>query len=234
MSTNQIHERHPHGGAWLRDIVFGLNDGLVTTLVFILAVSRVAHPQVVVIALGELFAGSISMGLGAYLSARTEQAVISQQIATERYEISHEPEEERTELRNIYYEKGLRGTLLDAVVRYLTADRRRWLTAMVRAELGIVPTEPPRSPWLQGILVAVSFMVGAFVPIVPFLFALPAPQVMAYVLTIITAMLLGVVKAQYTAKGPLYNGLEFLGITTAGAVAGLAIGILLQAIAGPS
>ena len=232
MKPNQTIEQHPHGGSWLRDIVFGLNDGLVTTLVFVLAVSRIAHPQLVVIALGELFAGGISMGLGAFLSARTEHAVISQQIATERYEIAHEPEEERAELREIYYQKGLRGALLDAVVRFLTAERERWLHAMVRDELGIVTQEMARPPWLQGALVAGSFMVGSFVPIVPFLFSLPFPEVWAYALTVITAIALGAVKAQYTSKGALYNGLEFLGITTAGAIAGVAIGALLQTITG--
>lgn len=231
MSTHQVHERHPHGGGWLRDVVLGLNDGLVTTLVFILAISRVAHPQLVVIALGELFAGAISMGLGAYLSARTEHAVLTQQIATEHYEILHEPEEERTELRNIYYDKGLRGALLDTVVRYLTADRRRWLRAMIRDELGIDTSAVERPAWLRGVTVAGSFMLGAFVPIVPFLFPLPTPQVWAYGLTVLTSLLLGVVKAQYTPRGALYNGLEFLAITTAGALAGVVIGNLLQVFA---
>ena len=232
MGRSQIQERHPHGGDWLRDVVLGLNDGLVTTLVFILAISRIAHPQLVIISLGELLAGAISMGLGAYLSARTEHAVLTQQIATEHYEILHEPDEERAELRNIYYEKGLRGALLDTVVRYLTADRRRWLLAMIRDELGVDLSAVGRPAWLRGLIVAGSFMLGAFVPIVPFLFSLPLPQVWAYGLTVLTAMLLGVVKAQYTTRGPLYNGLEFLAITTAGAVAGIAIGALLQAIAG--
>lgn len=86
-------EHHPHGGDWLRDVVFGLNDGLVTTLVFVMAVSSVAHAQLVVIALGELLAGGISMGLGGFFSARTAREVLAQRIATERREIHDEPEE---------------------------------------------------------------------------------------------------------------------------------------------
>ncbi len=228
-----MHEQHPHGGGWLRDVVFGLNDGLVTTLVFILAVSSVMHPQLVVIAFGEMFAGGISMALGAFLSARTEQAVLSQRIATEGVEIAQEPDEERAELRQIYYEKGFRGNLLDALIRYLTADRARWLNAMVRDELGVVTTGLERPPWLQGLLVGGSFMTGAFVPIVPFLTAVPLPQLWAYALTVLTALLLGVLKARFTQQGPLHSGLEFLGITTAGAIAGVTIGALLRTIARP-
>src|SRR5690242_4707545 len=94
-------ELHPHGGDWLRAIVFGLNDGLVTTLVFIMAVSEIAPGQFLLVVLGEICAGGISMALGGYLSARTEQEVLAQRIAIERYEIQHEPEEERAELLEI-------------------------------------------------------------------------------------------------------------------------------------
>src|SRR5579859_7552693 len=109
----QIKEQHPHGGDWLREIVFGLNDGLVTTLVFIMVVSALASTHVVLIVLGEVIAGGISMALGGYLSARTEREVLEQRIATERYEILHEPEEEKAELRLIYRRKGFTGPLLD-------------------------------------------------------------------------------------------------------------------------
>src|SRR5205814_4692645 len=69
------------------------------------------HAQLVLIAVGELLAGGISMGLGGYLSARTERDILEQRIAIERFEIAHEPDEEKAELRRIYYEKGVRGEI---------------------------------------------------------------------------------------------------------------------------
>src|SRR5256885_17000508 len=90
----QIKEQHPHRGNWLREIVFGLNDGLVTTLVFIMAVSEVAHGRLLPVVLGEGMAGGVSMALGGYLAARTAKQILDQRIATERDEIEHEPEEE--------------------------------------------------------------------------------------------------------------------------------------------
>ncbi len=225
----EIAERHPHGGDWLRDVVFGLNDGLVTTLVFIIAVSSVAHSQLVLIAFSELLAGGISMGLGGFLSARTAREVLQQRIATERREIREEPEEERAELRAIYREKGLRGALLDRVVGQLTADEERWLRAMVRDELGIIEDQRER-PWLQGLIVGISFMLGALVPILPFLTPLPRPQWWAFGLTALMAVLLGAMKARFTLKGPLRNGIELLLIVGVGTLAGVGIGILLHAI----
>ncbi len=222
-------EKHPHGGGWLREIVFGLNDGLVTTLIFIIAVSAVKPAQLVLVALGEMLAGGVSMGLGGYLSARTEQDILEQRIATERHEIVHEPEEERAELRAIYHAKGLRGPLLDTVVTYLTSNEERWLRTMVSDELGVVHGEASRAPWKQGLMVGISFVAGALVPVVPFALHLPLPQLWAYALTAATALGLGAVKARYTLKSALRNGMELLGVVTAGTLAGLVIGVLLHA-----
>src|SRR6266705_681253 len=125
-----INEQHPHRGDWLREIVFGLNDGLVTTLVFIMVVSGLAFTHLVLVVLGEVLAGGVSMALGGYLSARTEKQILDHRIEIERYEIKYEPEEERTELQEIYRNKGFSGPLLNQVVTHLTADEERWHHAL--------------------------------------------------------------------------------------------------------
>ena len=224
----EIDEQHPHGGGWLREIVFGLNDGLVTTLVFIMAVSAAASTHLVVIVLGEVCAGGISMALGGYLSARTEKEILDHRIATERYEIEHEPEEERAELRAIYQRKGMSGTLLDRVVNHLTANKDRWHLAMVHDELGVVEDEHI-NPWLQGLQIGLSFVVGGLIPTVPVLFSVPQARWWAFGLTAATAMVLGAIKARYTSRGPVRAGLEFLVVVTIGTLAGVGVGLLLNA-----
>lgn len=230
--THADDEQHPHGGDWLRGIVFGLNDGLVTTLVFIMAASAVAqtHAALLLIALSEVTAGGVSMALGGFLSARTERDVLEHRIATERHEIATEPEEERAELRNIYRRKGMTGRLLDSVVAHQTANSDRWLRALVHDELGVVDDQPI-SPVREGLQVGASFVLGGIIPTVAVLLALPPPwmQITAYALTAITALLLGALKARYSLKGPLRNGLEFLAVVTAGTLAGVAIGAVLHA-----
>lgn len=224
----QLNEQHTHGGAWLREIVFGLNDGLVTTLVFIMAVSGLAPTHLLVIVLGEVLAGGISMALGGYLSARTEQEILEHRIATERYEIIHEPEEERAELRAIYHRKGFSGPLLERVVGHLTSDDDRWHRAMVHDELGIVEDERI-NPWLQGAQVGLSFVIGGLIPTLPVILSLPQFRWWAYGLTALTAMALGAVKAHYTQKNLLRAGFEFLAIVTVGTLVGVGIGLLLHA-----
>jgi VIT1/CCC1 family predicted Fe2+/Mn2+ transporter len=224
----QINEQHPHGGNWLREIVFGLNDGLVTTLVFIMVVSAAAPVHLVLIVLGEVLAGGISMALGGYLSARTAKEVLEKRIATERYEIRHEPEEERAELVAIYRNKGLSGSLLHRVVAQLTANEERWLQAMVHDELGVVEDEQA-NPWLQGLQIGLSFVVGGLIPTVPVILSLPQARWWSYGLTALTALTLGTVKARYTHKGPVRAGLEFLVVVTVGTLAGVGLGLLLHA-----
>ena len=224
-------ELHPHQGDWLREIVFGLNDGLVTTLVFIMTVSGVAHASaIVVVALAEVAAGGISMTLGGYLAAHTEQEVLAKRIATERYEIEHEPSEERAELQAIYQEKGLRGDLLNRVVGYLTADQGRWHRAMIRDELGVVEEHAPAAPWIQGLVIGSAFVLGGLMPTLPFMLALPQPRIWAYGAAAIVAVALGAFKARYTLKGPLRSGFEFLAIVTIGTLAGIGFGLLVHAL----
>lgn len=225
----QINEQHPHGGNWLREIVFGLNDGLVTTLVFLMAVSSTTTTHLLIIVLGEVMAGAISMSLGGYLAARTEQEVRDHQIDTERYEITHEPDEERAELRSIYQRKGFQGPLLDRVISHLTANEDRWHMAMIHDELGIVE-DAHINPWLRGIEIGLSFLIGGLIPSLPLILALPYQQWWAYGLTSITALSLGAIKARYTNKGPVRAGVEFLLVVTIGTLAGVILGFLLHTV----
>jgi VIT1/CCC1 family predicted Fe2+/Mn2+ transporter len=171
------------------------------------------------------------MALGGFLSARTERDVLAHRIATERHEIATEPEEERAELRDIYQRKGMTGRLLDSVIAHQTADHERWLRALVHDELGVVEEENT-SPLHQGLQIGASFVLGGLIPTIPVLLDVPAPglQLWAFGLTALTALALGALKARYSLKGPLRNGLEFLAIVTAGTVAGVLIGLGLHAV----
>lgn len=227
-------ERHPHRGDWLRDAVLGLNDGLVTTLVFVMTLSGVAGSRHALLAsaLAELFAGGVSMAFGGFIAARTQREVMQKRRATERLEIATEPDEERLELRAIYRGKGFSGPLLEAIVTHLTATPERWLSAMMHDEHGVT-AEPEIRPLLSGLSVGVSFMIGAVVPILPFFFAqlaqLPA-QIVSFMLTASVSLGLGAVKSRHTLKGPLRSGLELLALAALGALCGVLIGHLLESL----
>jgi VIT1/CCC1 family predicted Fe2+/Mn2+ transporter len=112
----QHHELwHMPRGRAIREVIFGMNDGLITTLCFLAGVSSaITHGGVVVLAgLAEVMAGALSMALGAYLSTKAQREFFAQEIAHERREIEEFPDYEREEIRVIYRERGFSDEEID-------------------------------------------------------------------------------------------------------------------------
>src|SRR5206468_9182636 len=130
------------------------------------------------------------------------------------------PEEERAELRAIYRDKGFSGALLDRVVGHLTANDERWFRAMVHDELGVVE-DKHINPWLQGIQIGISFVVGGLIPAIPVILSLPQACWWAYGLTALSAIVLGAIKARYTYKCAVRAGLGILAVFSIGSSAAL-------------
>ncbi len=156
-------------GGFLRDVVLGSSDGLVAVLAFVAGVSASlgARRTILLAGLAEMFAGATSMGLGAYLGAKSEGEFYDKELAREKREIVEMPHEEREEIREIYRKKGFAGRELEMVVDTITEDRDRWLKVMMHEELGF--SKGARVPPIRsGIALAISYIVGAAVPILPY------------------------------------------------------------------
>src|SRR3954463_10309536 len=172
MSEHTHAEQHEEAarGAALRNFVFGTSDGLVTVLAFVAGVSAsLASRKLVLMAgLAEMFAGAVSMGLGAFLGTRAERDWYERERRREEAEVEKIPHLEREELRDIYRKKGLDGETLERVITAFTANEKRWVDIMMTEELGLQPVEG--SPWSAGVIVGVSYVIAAAVPLVPYLF----------------------------------------------------------------
>jgi VIT1/CCC1 family predicted Fe2+/Mn2+ transporter len=210
-------------------VILGLNDGITTTLVFALSVSGASgqYSTVVLAGLAEMFAGGVSMFLGGSIAAQSENEAIEHQIAVERHEIEHEPEEEREELTQIYREKGFTGRQLTGIVDHLTGDKDRWLDSMVREELMVRPEEL-RRPWQVGAAVGLSFVIGALIPILPFIAGITNAAVGAAVFSIAALFLTGALRSRYSTGSWLRNGAQMVGVGLIGTVAGVIIGRVLH------
>ncbi|MBE3557563.1 MAG: VIT1/CCC1 transporter family protein [Firmicutes bacterium] len=191
----------PSRGAALRDLVLGASDGLVTVLSFAAGVSASlgSSHQVVLAGISEMFAGATSMGLGAYLGARSQHEYYQQQRVQEEYEMRTIPEVEREEVRNIFAKKGFSGALLDEIVETITSDEQRWLDTMMREEVGVDETSLGR-PVRSGMLVGLSYIVGALFPLFPyFLFSAWPALFWSIGITFIALFAQGWAKAAFTA-----------------------------------
>jgi len=201
--------------------VLGSSDGLVGFLAFVAGVSASLPTQRAIVLAGfaEVFAGGTSMGLGAYLGAKSEKEFYEKELRRERREIVEMPELEREEIREIYRRKGFEGPELEMVVNRITEDKERWLRIMMHEELGLTQTAfvPPLR---AGLGVGLSYMLGALFPLAPYFF-LERPQALlaSMFLTFLVLFAVGASKAGMTQRRWWNSGLEMACLGLAGALA---------------
>jgi vacuolar iron transporter family protein len=203
------HHEEASRGAVLRNFVFGTSDGLVTVLAFVAGVSATLATRRLVLLAGmaEMFAGAVSMGLGAFLGTRAERDWYERERRREEMEVVKVPHLERDELREIYRKKGLTGETLEAVVDALSANEQRWVDVMMTEELGLTPVEG--SPLTAGVVVGFSYIVAAAIPLAPYLLTSGLRALfVSVVLTAFALLSVGVGKARLTQRPQLRGGLE--------------------------
>jgi VIT1/CCC1 family predicted Fe2+/Mn2+ transporter len=154
----------------LRAAVFGISDGLVsnTALVMGFAGSGASRTVTLLAAIAGLLSGSFSMAAGEYISMSSQREMYEREISLERAELEESPEEELAELALIYRAKGLSRAEAEHLADRIMADRSVALDTLAREELGLDPGELG-SPWYAAISSLLSFGIGAFVVVIPYL-----------------------------------------------------------------
>ncbi|WP_067670720.1 VIT1/CCC1 transporter family protein [Nocardia miyunensis] len=173
-SGDRAHPHEPHGNGlasrlnWLRAGVLGANDGIVSTAGLVVGVAATTNAAAAILTAGiaGLTAGAISMAAGEYISVSTQRDSERAQLSKERRELAEEPDYELDELAQIYEGKGLSPDTARLVAAELTAHDA--FTAHAEAELGLDPTELT-NPWQAAISSAISFTLGAILPILAIL-----------------------------------------------------------------
>lgn len=223
---------HSPKGRAIREVVFGIHDGLITTIGFLSGVNAAnASWRIIVVAgLAEAVAQTLSMGFGGYLSTKSEREFYQREIARERLEIETAPERERDEMREIYRSKGFSDREVEMVVARMTADRDVWLKAMMMEELGLIEDRFD-NPAKVGLLIGASSLIGAFLPILPYFFLELRWAFVASIGVAASALFVtGAGKTVLTGKVWWKSGFEMMGIGLLVAVAGYGIGHVLGAL----
>lgn len=205
--TEQVHSA---GGHSVRDLMLGLNDGLVASFAVTSGVAGAfTTGNIAVMAgLSEMLGGAVSMGLAAFISARSQVEFYESEIERERLEIEKFPDRERDEIREIYEAKGFSGKLLDDIVAHITGEPERWSNVMMREELGF-SEDSFDSPMRSALVVGCSYLIGAAVPVAPYLFIEPSIGIIASaVVTILVLFGVGAAKTVITTRSWWRSGLE--------------------------
>lgn len=219
-------------GGFLRNVVYGFNDGLTANFGLVAGVIGAAvQPHVILISgVAGMIADALSMGSSGYLAAKSEQEVYAHEIAMEKEEIRLMPEVEQDELALLYEAKGVEPGTARRMAQEVMRDPERALGESVREELkiGVAHATPFREGWVTGVATAI----GAFIPVAPFLmFEGRIASWTAFTIAMLSHFAVGGARSFFTGRGVIRSGVDMfvvgLGVAGVGYVVGDLVAKLL-------
>jgi VIT1/CCC1 family predicted Fe2+/Mn2+ transporter len=216
---------------YLRDMILGVNDGLVSMLLLVAGVvgGGMSPRNVLLTGIAGGIAGAVSMASGEYMATKTQEEVFQGELALEREHIRDFHEAELEEMRDLLGDIGLEGSLRDEVVGHFSADDEALLKAMTALEFGVVETErrsPYRAMWMSGVL----FLLGSLPSVLPFAFVSSAVRglVIASIGAILGLLVVGAVRTWATRGRPLRAAIENLLVAAGGGAVAYGVGTLFD------
>lgn len=214
-------EQHFTASETIRDIVIGMSDGLTVPFALAAGLTGVATTNHVIVTAGlaEIAAGSIAMGLGGYLAARSDAEHFASEKRREELEIVEKPEAERREVAEVFETYGLQPEEIEPIVRALEQRPAAWVDFMMRFELGLEEPEPRRA-LTSALTIAGSYIAGGLIPLAPYFFFSRPQQALGWSVTttLLALAIFGSIKAHFT------GAVQWRGAAQTALIGGLAAG----------
>jgi vacuolar iron transporter family protein len=216
-------EKHFTGTEAVRDTVIGMSDGLTVPFALAAGLSGAVDSTGIIVTAGlaEIAAGSIAMGLGGYLAAKSAAEHYRAERAREEYEVKTREADEIEEVKVIFADFGVSRKEARPLVDALRRNPKIWVDFMMRFELGLEAPNPRRA-LLSALTIAFAYILGGFIPLGPYLL-LPSTVQALYASVAITSLALlvfGYVKGRFTGTRPFRDAFQTL--FTGGLAAGAA------------
>jgi vacuolar iron transporter family protein len=211
MPTTPHLEKHFTASETIRDVVIGMSDGL--TVPFALAAGlsgAIAASNIVVTAgLAEIAAGSIAMGLGGYLAARSDVEHYLSERRREESEVIEKSDLEKEEVAKILQSYGMTPEQSAPVVAALSKNNKAWVDFMMRFELGLEEPNPKRA-LTSALTIAIAYIAGGFIPLSAYIFIPSASTALnvSVVMTLIALAVFGYIKGTFTGAKPLISAFQ--------------------------
>ncbi len=241
--TSTPDEYQPHIGAtrqYMRDIILGVNDGLISTFLLVSAVvgGGLTANQVLLTGVSGALAGMISMAVGEYLATKSQEEVFEAEMELEKQHLLHHRQHEVDQLSDMLTAMGLTGDDLETVVEIIDSNETAMLNMQGALEFGIVEGER-RSPVAAALTSGMLFLGGALPSIIPFAvsdsmgWTTTGPALLtAAVLSGIGLFVVGALKTAATKKNPIFSGSENLAFGLAGGVLTYFVGSAFDSLIG--
>jgi len=231
MKIKKLHGEELHGkkGIYIRSSIFGWQDGLVSAMALLAALTGAATGTSVIIlaTLAEIVAGAISMGLGTYIGTKSEREVFAAEVEQEKREIEEEPEKEAAEVRDFYAKKGFTKKEIEMIVKRLQKSKAAMLDVMIKEELG-GDGGSKEDPKISSIYMFVFYAIGGLIPLLSYFFLAPSAALYySIALTAVALFGIGAAKSYLTGINPIKSGVEILVIGMIATFAAYQVGIIL-------
>ena len=204
-------EKHFNASDTVRDIVIGMSDGL--TVPFALAAgltgASAASSLVITAGFAEIAAGSIAMGLGGYLAAKSDYEHYFNEKRREELEVKELPDVEREEVSEVFREYGLSHEEIKPILDRFEKNPKSWVDFMMKYELGL--EEPDTKRGLKSALtIASSYILGGLIPLSPYFFITDARNGLSIsaFMTLIALLVFGFVKGKFTGTKPFKSAIQ--------------------------
>lgn len=218
----------------LRELIFGLEDGIVSTsgAVIGIAAGTGNHKVVILSGIVVIVVEALSMAAGTYLSSKSNRQMLERMIREEKKDIEEEPEAEEQQLRGIYKKRGYSDEEINVIVGRIVKDKELWLEEVVSKELGI-GTKQLKNSRVGAVVMWAAYTAGGLVPIVPFLFLGIQPAILiAFLSGLVALFVLGAWKAKITGTNILIGALEMMAISATAGIVGYLIGRIVGTLTG--
>lgn len=199
-NPDYIHHKDSKIADSIREIVFGVEDGMVSTLGTVtgIAVGSQDHFTIILAGMVIISVESISMGIGSYIANLSEIKIIKRKLYEEKQEIEDFPQEEKEELKEIYIEDGWPKELAHEMAETAAKDKKLMLHEMAHHELNIDP-DVKKHPWHKGAFMFLAYIVGGSVPLFAyFFFPIDIAIKISIAITLLGLFILGASTTRYT------------------------------------
>ena len=204
-------EQHFTAGETVRDIVIGMSDGLTVPFALAAGLSGAVSSTAIIVTAGlaEIAAGSIAMGLGGYLAARSDAEHYASERRREQLEVREKADAEREEVRVIFASYGLTDEQSEPIVEALSKRPDAWVDFMMRFELGLEEPDPRRA-LRSALTIALSYIAGGLIPLSPYLLVPVSSTALlvSVVVTLLALLVFGFIKGHFTGTMPIRSGLQ--------------------------
>lgn len=221
---------------YVKEIVYGGSDGIVTTFAVVagfagantsLDPTRISLLSVLLFGFANLFADGLSMGLGEFLSLRSEKDVYKKELQNELHKLQNEPDKEKKQTTALLIQKGFSDTQAQTLTSIYATNKTYWLSFMMDHKLAL-PNPTTQNPFLTGLATIISFMVFGLIPLLPYVFGGNSTQTFSYAtfFAFVALLLLGLLRWRVTKETLIRSVGEIVLVGSVAAFVAYSVGTL--------